>query len=180
MRIVLSAVNLAYDKPTRMSGATVDSKMSARGNDGNINPDSLDNSCVATPGTADYEWWSVDLLATYMVRNVQFVARIDAASERLKNIFIYTTRVFDPANVNTLKYDLCYNQTSAIPKGHIKPLYCTVLSVGRYVVIMKKTSNRDPLEFCEMEVYGKPYDGKITNYSLNSYVPCGYMNPFSQ
>ena len=52
---------------------------SVRAVDGDINDEFAGGSCITTPGKSRKEWWSVDLLADYKIRNIIIKARKDKA-----------------------------------------------------------------------------------------------------
>ena len=54
-----------------------ESRGSERAVDGDINDEFVGGSCIETPGTSQTEWWSVDLLADYKIRNIIIKARKD-------------------------------------------------------------------------------------------------------
>ena len=61
-------------KPTLMSGELgVKERLSYRAVDGTVKGQAAAISCITTPGTTHTEWWMVDLLQLYRIRNVLVV-----------------------------------------------------------------------------------------------------------
>ncbi|XP_064645255.1 uncharacterized protein LOC135498766 [Lineus longissimus] len=155
-------VNYAENKPTlQIDEIGTTNRSSSQGADGNINPDFNDFSCIETPGKQKKEWWSVDLGVVVRVRNVVIVNRGDCCGDRLKNFKVLVARSFDPKKFESNTFVLCHDQKAAIPAGHIKPLYCPTAPVGKYVIVVKEPALKDPLSFCELEVYGYADDGNL-------------------
>ncbi|XP_064644356.1 uncharacterized protein LOC135498116 [Lineus longissimus] len=73
--------NIALNKPTEMSGEIGRSvKTSGKAVDGIMARKWGAGSCIRTPGTDTTEWWAVDLLDLYKIRNVVVVNRGEEAT----------------------------------------------------------------------------------------------------
>ncbi|XP_064652913.1 uncharacterized protein LOC135503317 [Lineus longissimus] len=72
--------NIAYMKPTmKIDEIGTTSQASRAAVDGVMNTVFALGSCIATPGTSKTEWWSVDLMNTYIVRKILIFSRVESA-----------------------------------------------------------------------------------------------------
>jgi hypothetical protein len=68
---------------------------------------------------------------------------------------------FDHTKLHQTIFTICHAQTAALTTGEMKRMDCkSDRAIGRHVIIMKEGCKGDPLQFCEVEVYGnKNYIG---------------------
>ena len=81
----------------------------------------------------------------------------------MENFKIHTSLEFDANDYskNKDKFTVCHSQKEAFPASYIRPLYCKGRPLARYVSIEKTSVGKiTPLKFCELEVYGEPFDGR--------------------
>jgi hypothetical protein len=79
----------------------------------------------------------------------------------LENFKIHTSLDFDPHDYSKNKFTVCHSQKEAFPPAYIKPFYCKGRPLARYVSIEKTSVGTiTPLKLCELEVYGKQFDGR--------------------
>ena len=69
--ILIGPVSLAQHKDVWMDP---DVDYVNRTIDGNNDPNFQHGSCVETPGTKDFEWWTVDLLWNHIIQRLRVVA----------------------------------------------------------------------------------------------------------
>lgn len=82
-------------------------------------------------------------------------------AERMNNIAIVVAKGFIPFGLNKVPSSLCYLQTAPLRAGEVKTIYCQGQPVGTHVVLVKSDAYQDPLTVCELEVYGKPVEGRL-------------------
>ena len=84
-----TTLNLALRKPTQMS-STMPPYVSSRVVDGNKNTNMLNQSCSRTNLYSSGNWWQVDLLAIFLIRDVVITTRGDDSSKLELNQSFYT------------------------------------------------------------------------------------------
>ena len=86
--IFTPAENLAVDKPASQSSEmNPESGFARLAVDGWRLSTFADGSCTMTCGQDDEEWWSVDLLQSYLIRKLVVVNREDCCGKKIRLVF---------------------------------------------------------------------------------------------
>lgn len=81
------------------------------------------------------------------------------SGDRLTMFSIVVSKGFVPYGLNKIPTTLCYRQTAPLKAGEVRTFYCQNEPIGDHVVIVKSDDEKTPLTLCEVEVYGRPYEG---------------------
>ncbi|XP_013420946.1 fucolectin-1 [Lingula anatina] len=142
--------NLAKGKPAYQS-SIYQTRNASLVVDGNYDDDYHHRSCSHT-GWGQGQWWLVDLQTTERVAGLIITNRGDCCPDRLNNFEVRVGTSFADSASFT-QYKLCASYPGVAPVGNTS-LSCGSPLTGQYVLIIKVGSDDDPLQLCEVEVYG--------------------------
>ncbi|KAK6178468.1 hypothetical protein SNE40_013255 [Patella caerulea] len=160
---ILSGQNVAFMKSAIQSSVyltnTADNAV-----DGNNSTDFYSDSCVHTAvDNNQYEWWEVDLGATYDITDIIIFNRVDCCGERLQNFTIQGG--VDCGTPGPKCYTDCYKQADiVVVSERISCNNCT----ARYIKI--SLDYVEEINFCEVEIYGQLSSGSPGTQVCSKYT----------
>ncbi|XP_064644656.1 uncharacterized protein LOC135498331 [Lineus longissimus] len=152
--------DLASCKPTFMIDNSPDAKYGVDGN--------LHQTCLATSGTSNNDWWAVDLGALYTITAINVVNIDDATYKFLGKFKILASTDLITTDIMKSNYMQCHEQKTEIARNHGRRIHCAARVYGRYVILVKTL--KEKLQFCHVGVFGSRYLdnlalGKATSHS---------------
>ncbi|XP_053394942.1 fucolectin-6-like [Mercenaria mercenaria] len=135
--------NVAQGKPAEMSSIYDNRWPASKAVDGIINSNMAGGSCFHTDNFW-FNWWKVDLLQIYQVKQIELYNRQDCCADRAKNIDL---------SVGPSSTDMEQVKTWAQLSSFEKLVFETTKSV-RYVRIMNLSEDYEDIYFhlCEVKV----------------------------